>query len=99
MLSSNVCLSQQNLPAAGPDVKLNAQNPPINLSGVVDGSGQFPGSSAWVIGIFSRLPPSPTVMYAGPQGHHVNLVSKLIDKKKVREFNYKFLNFKYQIKI
>lgn len=56
------CSSQQNFPAAGPEVKLKAQNPPIYSSGVSDGSGQFPGSSACVIAIFSLFPPSPTVM-------------------------------------
>ena len=65
------CWSQQNFPAAGPDVKLEAQNPPMNESGVVDGSGQFPGSSVCLIAIFSRFPPSPTVMWTGPHGSNV----------------------------
>lgn len=57
------CLSQQNLPAAGPDVKLKPQKPPpIFSSGVNKGSGHLPGSSAWDIAIFSLFPPSPTVM-------------------------------------
>ena len=65
------CCSQQNLPAAGPDVKFVAQKPPMYSSGVVDGSGHWPGSSACLIAIFSRLPPSPTVIYTGPQGSNV----------------------------
>lgn len=41
------CRSQQNLPAAGPDVKLKPQKPPpIFSSGVNKGSGHLPGSSA-----------------------------------------------------
>jgi hypothetical protein len=65
------CRSQQNLPAAGPDVKFVAQKPPMYWSGVVNGSGQLPGSSACSTAIFSRLPPSPTVIYTGPHGSNL----------------------------